>query len=299
MLLQDPSFNLKEYSQSRWIGVSNLEADCSVWEEAYLTSIQAYESWEKSLREWISENPRSLVIGKDDQLKDELNAMLLEIHQKGNAVLFYKERFFLSQLCKCSELLKQAIRNEQQQAELGERCAAMNSMQGDIDQIVAQIQKLLNDLTIPVEEKAALLKKLQESLANTTNNYDQQLNEANLILENAFSNNNMIFSNYLLQFQEVDMGSSSKPEEGKAWRIVETQEFFTFPHDPFVIEDARIVFQPSYYSEHEQAFKDLMLSVKKWASKISGYTYGEGDVTPAPPINEFAPPYVAPADILA
>jgi len=278
-------FDLEDYSNERWYGVGNQEVPCTGWEDGYTTASATWDASEKALEELILANPVHLVIGKDDQLVTELDAILLEMWETRKTFLFNRWRFWNSQQCRCNI----EITNGQIDAEIGELCAQIGNYEAELENTMAQYSKIEGDMSIPAAEKAKLLAALQLEIDNTNAVLQKVIASLNSLLQSATSSGNLLFEARKHEFYQKDMGNDA--EEGKCWAIDDlynTTSFVPTGYDPLVIEDGRIVFQESYYTEFKQSFEAYQFAIKKWMSKVWGWTHGEGDVTTAPPVNGYA-----------
>lgn len=278
-------FDLEDYSNERWYGVGNQEVPCTGWEDGYTAAKATWDASEKALAEMIIENPVQLVIGKDDQLVTELDAILLEIWEAKKTLLFNRWRFWNSQQCRCNI----EITNGQIDAVMGEVCAQIENYEAELENTMAQYSKIEGDMSIPAAEKAKLLAALQLEIDNTNAVLQKTIASLNSLLQSATSSGNLLFEARKHEFYQKDMGNDA--DEGKCWVIDRRDNITSFVptgYDPLVIEDGRIVFQESYHTEFRQSFEVYQFAIKKWMSKVWGWTHGEGDVTTAPPVNGYA-----------
>ena len=278
-------FDLEDYVQTRWYGVGNQEVPCAGWEDGYTTSRATWDASEKALDEILQANPVQLVIGKDDQLVTELDAILLEMWETKKTFLFNRWRFWNSQQCRCSI----EVSNQNTQAEMGELCAQIDMQEKVLESYKLQYLEIEGNMTIPAAEKAKLLAALQEEIDATNSALQKIIASLTSLLQAATSSGNLIFEAKKHEFYQKEMGNDAI--EGECWAIDDrypTTSFVPTGYDPLVIEDGRIVFQESYYTEYKQSFEAYQFAIKKWMSKVWGWTHGEGDVTAVPPANGYA-----------
>ncbi len=294
MLLFDP----EDYTAAQWYGTGNIEVNCTTWEDGFTTSRATSDAYFKAFIELLTINPIQ-ISEAEAEVKDDLKNITDEIWANWKIYLEKRTAFWYSLACRCGEV-KELVQDEEQRETIEALCKALAALEADLAQVEEDILNTENDPNLSPEEKAKMLaeleatkQKLEADILNTTSSM-------NAILELAITKITLEFRN--VDWVIRDYGVDETIENaGKWWMLNDTTTTWDLDLNSIgegaIIEDGRLKFQEVYWNEYEQSIKNVSFSIKKWFSRVWALKIGEGDFTPAPPINGFSNPAIVRTEI--
>lgn len=286
-------FDLEDYTMSQWYGTGNVEVNCTTWEDGFTTSRATHDAYFKALTEIMMSNPVAIPEA-DVDFKDDLKNITDEILANWKIYLEKHTAFWYSLACRCGAT-GELIQDEEQAEAFQVLCKQLTSLESDLASTEFAIEKTENNPNLSPEEKAKMLADLEASKEKLEADILNITSSMNAILEQAITK--ITFQSRYLEWKLIDEGvDGDLLDVGKWWTLRDVDVTWDLDLNSVgegaIIEGGKLKFQNDYWNEYEQSIKDASFSIKKWFSRIWALKVGEGDFTPAPPINGFAEPTI-------